>query len=1100
MAADQEQFYQILTTLLSTDNAIRTQAEEAYNNLPVESKVSHLILAIHNANLGEEARQMAAVLLRRLFSSEFMDFYPKLPAESQRAMREQVLLAIQQVQSVNLRHKVCEVVAEVARNLIDDDGNNQWPEFLQFLFHCANDQNPVLKEAALQMFTSVPGVFGNQQNNYLDLIKQMLMQSLQPTESYEVRFQAVRAVGAFILINDKETQILKHYADLLAPMLQVIGESVQQQEDDTLLKVLIDLAENTPKYLRPQLVNIYEMCMKIFTNNDALDSFRQLALEVMVTLAEMAPAMVRKNVGKYMEQLVPTILHFMADLEEEEGWAESDDLLDEDNDCNNVVAEAALDRLACGLGGKIILPLVTASVPAMLASPDWKPRHAALMALSAIGEGCHKQMEAILSEIMDGGVLRYLQDPHPRVRYAACNAVGQMATDFAPVFEKKFHDKVVPGLLMLLDDNANPRVQAHAGAALVNFAEECPKHILSGYLDPLMSKLEGILTAKFKELVEKGTKLVLEQVVTTIASVADTAENEFIAYYDRLMPCLKYIIQNANKDDLKLLRGKTIECVTLIGMAVGPEKFMADATEVMDMLLKTHGDGAELPDDDPQTSYLISAWSRICKVLGKNFEQYLPLVMGPVMRTAAMKPDVALLDNEDMQGVEGDEDWQFVSLGEQKNFGIRTAGLEDKAAACMMLVCYARELKDSFSNYAEETVKLMVPMLKFYFHDGVRNAAAESLPWLLECSTCRGPAFVGDMWRFICPELLKAIDTEPESDVLMVMLDSLARCIQKLGPSYIDQESMTEILRIIDKLMQEHFERASDRHKKHLDEDFDEQVQEQLEDEESDDTYILSKIADVLHSLFITYRENFLPMFDQILNHFVQLLQPERNWADRQWGICVFDDVIEFAGPACVKYEQFFLQPFAVYVKDKTCEVRQATAYGWGVLAQFGGERFAPELAKILPLLVEVITAADSKDPRNINATENAVSAVTKIMKYNRSAINLDEVMPLWFSWLPVIEDADEAPHVYGYLCDLIEANNLHILGANNENIPRIINIIAEAFFRDAIDASKPEGFRMLNIVRQVQSNESFFQNIVQALAPELQQALHVALHTPPAK
>lgn len=70
-----------------------------------------------------------------------------------------------------------------------------------------------------------------------------------------------------------------------------------------------------------------------------------------------------------------------------------------------------------------------------------------------------------------------------------------------------------------------------------------------------MSKLEGILTAKFKELVEKGTKLVLEQVVTTIASVADTAETEFIAYYDRLMPCLKYIIQNATKEELKLLRG-----------------------------------------------------------------------------------------------------------------------------------------------------------------------------------------------------------------------------------------------------------------------------------------------------------------------------------------------------------------------------------------------------------------------------------------------------------------------------------------------------------------------------------------------------------------
>lgn len=472
------------------------------------------------------------------------------------------------------------------------------------------------------MFTSVPGVFGNQQNNYLDLIKQMLLQSLQTTEAYEVRFQAVRAVGAFILINDKEPQILKHFSDLLTPMLLVIGESVQQQEDDTLLKVLIELSENTPKYLRPQLVNIYEMCMKICSNDEALDSFRQLALEVMVTLAEMAPAMVRKNVGKYMEQLVPRILHFMADLEDDDDWAKSDDLLDEDNDCNSVVAEAALDRLACGLGGKIILPLVTANVPQMLASHDWKQRHAALMALSAIGEGCHKQMETILPEIMDGGVLRFLQDPHPRVRFAACNAIGQMATDFAPVFEKKFHDKVVPGLLMLLDDNDNPRVQAHAGAALVNFAEDCPKHILSGYLDALMGKLQGILTAKFEELVEKGTKLVLEQVVTTIASVADTAENEFIAYYDRLMPCLKFIIQNANKEDLKLLRGKTIECVTLIGMAVGTEKFMADATEVMDMLLKTHEVGAELPDDDPQTSYLISAWSRICKVKHKMNAPY----------------------------------------------------------------------------------------------------------------------------------------------------------------------------------------------------------------------------------------------------------------------------------------------------------------------------------------------------------------------------------------------------------------------------------------------------------------------------------------------
>jgi hypothetical protein len=55
---------------------------------------------------------------------------------------------------------------------------------------------------------------------------------------------------------------------------------------------------------------------------------------------------------------------------------------------------------------------------------------------------------------------------------------------------------------------------------------------------------------------------------------------------------------------------------------------MHDASEVMDMLLKTQAEGG-LHDDDPQTSYLISAWARICKILGQKtcleYTRTLPL-------------------------------------------------------------------------------------------------------------------------------------------------------------------------------------------------------------------------------------------------------------------------------------------------------------------------------------------------------------------------------------------------------------------------------------------------------------------------------------------
>ena len=42
-----------------------------------------------------------------------------------------------------------------------------------------------------------------------------------------------------------------------------------------------------------------------------------------------------------------------------------------------------------------------------------------------------------------------------------------------------------------------------------------------------------------------------------------------------------------------------------------------------------------------------------------------------------------------------------------------------------------------------------------------------------------------------------------------------------------------------------------------------------------------------------------------------------------------------------LNYQQYFLQPMLQYVCDKQPELRQASAYGIGVMAQFGGEGYA---------------------------------------------------------------------------------------------------------------------------------------------------------------
>uniref|UniRef100_A0A8C4STW7 Importin-5 n=1 Tax=Erpetoichthys calabaricus TaxID=27687 RepID=A0A8C4STW7_ERPCA len=983
--AEQQQFQLLLGNLMSPDNNVRKQSEEAYENIPGQTKVTFLLQTIRDAAAAEEVKQMAAVLLRRLFSSAFDEIYPILSTDLQNVIRSELLLGIQMEGSPNIRKKICDIAAELARNLIDDDGNNQWPDILKFLFDSVNSQNVGLREAALHIFWNFPGIFGNQQQHYLEVIKRMLAQCMQDQENPQIRTLAARAAASFVLSHENNTLLHKHFAELLPGILQAVNDSCYQN-DDSVLKSLVEIADTAPKYLRPHLEATLQLSLKLCGDTILTNMQRQLALEVIVTLSETASPMLRKHTN-ILAQSIPQMLAMMVDLEDDDEWAIADELEDDDFDSNAVAGESALDRVACGLGGKIVLPMIKEHIMQMLQNPDWKYRHAGLMALSAIGEGCHRQMEAILNEIVNF-VLLFCQDPHPRVRYAACNAIGQMATDFAPFFQKKFHEKVIPALLQTLEDQTCPRVQAHAAAALINFTEDCPKSLLIPYLDNLVKHLHVIMVAKLQELIQKGTKLVLEQVVTSIASVADTAEENFVPYYDLFMPSLKHVVENAVQKELRLLRGKTIECISLIGLAVGKDKFMQDASDVMQLLLKTQTDFNDLEDDDPQISYMISAWARMCKILGKEFQQYLPVVMGPLMKTASIKPEVALLDTQDMEGISEDDGWEFVNLGDQQSFGIKTAGLEEKATACQMLVCYAKELKERFVEYTEQVVKLM------------------SMPLLLECARVRGPEYLTQMWHFMCDALIKAIGTEPDSDVLSEIMHSFAKCIELMGDGCLNTEHFEELGGILKAKLEEHFKNQELRQVKRQDEDYDEEVEESLQDEDDNDVYILTKVSDILHSVFSSYKEKVLPWFEQLLQLIVNLICPHRPWPDRQWGLCIFDDVIEHCSPASFKYAEYFLRPMLQSLCDST---------------------LVPE------------------------------------------CVNVNEVLPHWLSWLPLKEDKEEAVHTFNFLCDLIESNNPVVLGPENANIPKIFVIIADGFINESFKYEDGCCKRLANVVRQVQ-------------------------------
>ncbi len=60
-----------------------------------------------------------------------------------------------------------------------------------------------------------------------------------------------------------------------------------------------------------------------------------------------------------------------------------------------------------------------------------------------------------------------------------------------------------------------------------------------------------------------------------------------LQYYDSFMPYLKAILSAAHQQNNSMMLSKAIECVTLVGVSVGKDKFGPDAKDVIAIMLHT---------------------------------------------------------------------------------------------------------------------------------------------------------------------------------------------------------------------------------------------------------------------------------------------------------------------------------------------------------------------------------------------------------------------------------------------------------------------------------------------------------------------------------
>ena len=63
--------------------------------------------------------------------------------------------------------------------------------------------------------------------------------------------------------------------------------------------------------------------------------------------------------------------------------------------------QECLDRLALAVGGNTLAPLAAPALGRLLISPEWRSRHAALICLAQIAEGCAKVLLKQIKGLVD---------------------------------------------------------------------------------------------------------------------------------------------------------------------------------------------------------------------------------------------------------------------------------------------------------------------------------------------------------------------------------------------------------------------------------------------------------------------------------------------------------------------------------------------------------------------------------------------------------------------------------------------------------------------------------------------------------------------------
>ncbi|KAI8460373.1 armadillo-type protein, partial [Phakopsora pachyrhizi] len=910
--------------------------------------------------------------------------------------------------------------------------------------------DPILQTTLLNILTSVPSLFCSSTSE----LEAILSSSLS-SNHFPLRLAALQSICISEL--DSTTQ----FSDIVYHSILIhLPDHHNQSETETALDHLIEFLTFNDVH---DLLAWIQPLVKIICLRTNPITIRSPALECLVTLIECsAPTPNQLQELPWLEGLLSCLIGLMAEIPEDSEWASRIYTEDDDEDADEmyIQAEQALDRVCQQMmitHENQILPQLFSQAQSF-AGLDWRAKQAYLSALAVVipASQSHSNFNHQIIQILALG----FHDSHPRVIYASLYALAQLCGFLMETlkYNPEYQNQIMSCLVHSLDLKDYSKIQNYAAKALTELLLQSTNQ---AWGQKMIELDHTVFESLFMRLIHLNPTSVnpaglngLVAIGSLFGSVSqliamrfyDLAIDHFEKTFDRIQALRKPLSERSEQDQTAYdqVQCQFYDAVSEFASNIGEERFDTDSSKWANRMLQS------INSDSDEKMRILGYLIRLSNGISPHrFLQdgFLEIVLDNLLKACQSKPDISISALLDQSHEFDDPQWVSVLIGDQ-TFGIKSHDLEVKDGAAENLLALTRRMGVWLIPYCDRIVDAVIPLLKFYFSDTVREATMALLPVLLRSAKASGMPSeqVSVISTSFCASISEALSSEPDEpgNLSSSLLAAWADCFNQSIPSAGEVDRMIE-------LSQRRLEIVADKERDDQDVDNDDGG----EDNKARALTLLSRVLRLMITLRPSWNWQELTfkvvgwVINQEIDQSTELSLGLKRLGFRLIGAFVNAGSSPWGEDLIGRVGKEILSGF----DDQDNCLRGLSPFIIGLCAEKSVEESKPiyrELVKSsIGKLVEGLNRREGNEVEKLKieaikmARENCLSALAKIIRNSIEGVNIDLnlILDKWIDALPIEIDIEEIEATYGLLLELI-ARGHELVDPSKNSVERIKRVI----------------------------------------------------------